>query len=453
MAARFVILGATGDLTARYIIPALTDLHETDLLPAAQILAVGEESWDDARYHEYLAERVKKARPEISDSALNAVIDKLEYARADVTDADELQVALGKTTEPVAIYLALPPAVFEPVLQTLAEMKLPAGSRVVIEKPFGQDLASAQHLNALLHPSFPEDSVFRIDHFLGKQTVQNILGLRFANRVFEYLWNRDHIEKVEIIWDETVSLEGRAGYYDKSGALRDMVQNHLLQLLCLVAMEAPTSFDEEGFRDRKLDVLRAVRKFTPEEVAQHTVRARYTAGQIGERSIVSYADEEGIEVDRNTETFTEVTLFIDNWRWAGVPFILRTGKSLGQARNEIQIHYRPVPHLPFEEEVPTANILKLALNPDRVELQVNLNGPGLPFDLDPATMVTEFAPHELSAYARLLLDVFEGNAVLSIRGDEAEESWRIVEPILAAWGKGAVPLRDYPAGSDGPSRE
>ena len=453
MPTKFIILGATGDLTVRYLIPALTELRHQELLPHGSILGVGQDDWDTGRFRQHIADRLSQYRPNIPQAVRESVIGALEYRKADVTDADQLRAVIGETGGPVAVYLALPPVVFDPVLRALAAMKLPADSRVVIEKPFGHDLTSARTLNELLRPSFPERSVFRIDHFLGKQTVQNVLGLRFANRVFEYLWNRDHIEKVEIVWDETVALEGRAGYYDHSGALRDMVQNHLLQLLCVAAMEAPVSFNERDFRDRKVDVLRAVRRFSPDEVARHTVRARYTNGRVGERDIPNYLDEPGVQADRQTETFAEVTLFIDNWRWAGVPFVLRTGKALGRDKNEIVIHYRPVPHLPFEQAAPPANVLRLRLNPDRMELGVNINGPGGPLVLDPATLAAELAPQELSAYARLLLDVFDGNAVLSIRGDEAEESWRIVEPILSVWAEGRVEMREYAAGSDGPGGE
>ncbi len=450
MPTRFIILGATGDLTARYLIPALTELRQRELLPHGSILGVGQDDWNTEQFRRHIADRLAQHRPNIPAAVRESVISALEYRRADVTDADQLTAAIGTSGDPVAVYLALPPAVFEPVLRALAASKLPADSRVVIEKPFGHDLASARTLNELIRPAFPERSVFRIDHFLGKQTVQNVLGLRFANRVFEFLWNREHVEKVEIVWDETVALEGRAGYYDRSGALRDMVQNHLLQLLCVVAMEAPVSFTERDFRDRKADVLRAVRRFSADEVSRNTVRARYTAGRVGDRDVPNYVNEPGVEASRQTETFAEVTLFIDNWRWAGVPFVLRTGKALGGDRNEIVVHFRPVPHLPFEQAAPLANVLRLRLNPDRMELGVNINGPGDPFALDPATLAAELAPQELSAYARLLLDVFDGNAVLSIRGDEAEESWRIVEPILAAWTEGKVGMTEYAAGSNGP---
>ncbi|MBX9681233.1 MAG: glucose-6-phosphate dehydrogenase [Gemmataceae bacterium] len=448
---QFVILGATGDLTGRYLLPALVGLHRDLALPVrTPILCIGQEAWDLATFRSHVAERLARHASKLPIASRDAVLGMLEYRSADVTDQSQLGAALGAPTAPLALYLALPPAVGAAVLRALASLALPEGSRVVAEKPFGTDQASAQALNRLLAKSFPERAVFRMDHFLGKQTVQNVLGLRFANRVFEYLWNRDHIERVEITWDETVSLEGRAGYYDRAGALRDMIQNHLLQLLCLVGIEPPTGFDEARFRDRKADLLRAVRTMNREEVVSQTIRARYAAGQTESGPVPSYVNEPGVDPARMTETFAQVTLFVDNWRWAGVPFVLRTGKALEANRHEIAIYFRPIPHMMFARSAPNPNVLRLSLNPDRVALGLNINGPGDPFDLETATLETELAPHAQSAYARLLLEVFAGNAVLSIRGDEAEECWRIVEPIVQAWAGGAVPLGEYPAGSNGP---
>ena len=306
-------------------------------------------------------------------------------------------------------------------------------------------------MNRLLHESFPERDVFRLDHFLGKQTVQNILGLRFANRIFEPVWNAHHIERVEIIWDETITAAGRAAFYDATGALRDMVQNHLLQLLALIAMEPLHALDERTLRDHKVDVLQAVRRLTADEVLRQTVRGRYTRGAIGEKEVLPYLQEAGVRAERNTETFAQVTLSIDNWRWAGVPFMLRTGKALGHDRREIAIHFKPVPHLAFGQEAqPMPNVLAIELDPDRIALKVNVNEPGDLFDLEQVELDKRFQSETLPAYARLLLDVLDGDPTLSIRDDEAEESWRIVEPILQVWGKGEVPLVDYPAGSGGP---
>jgi glucose-6-phosphate 1-dehydrogenase len=257
---------------------------------------------------------------------------------------------------------------------------------------------------------------------------------------------------VEIIWDETLALEGRAAYYDSAGALRDMVQNHLLQLLCLIGMEAPISLNERDFRDRKADVLRAVRRLAPDEVERRTVRARYAAGRIGDRPVPACVDEAGVDPNGATETFAQVRFSIDNWRWAGVPFLLRTGKALARNRREIVIHFQPVPHLVFGHETePTPNILQLQLDPDRMSPGVNINGAGDPFTLDSVELDRDLAAQDLSAYARLILDILEGDPTLSIRGDEAEESWRIVEPILQASTAGRVPLGTYPAGAAHPA--
>jgi glucose-6-phosphate 1-dehydrogenase len=379
------------------------------------------------------------------------VLDRIRYHRAEVDDPAALAEVV-RADGPVVIYLALPPSVFEATIKAVHEARPTAGSRIVIEKPFGEDLESAQRLNRLLHDAFPEDAVYRIDHFLHRQTVQNVLGVRFANRAFEPLWNRDHIERIEIRWDETVGLEGRAGYYDHAGALRDVTQNHLLQLACLVGMEPPATLGARDLRDRKVEFLRAVRRLAPIEVGERTVRARYTAGRVGDRELPAYVDEEGVDPGRDTETFAEVTLEVDNWRWSGVPFVLRTGKALGRGRREMVIVYRDVPHLAFGPEFqPVRNRLRFEIGPDRLALDVNVNGAGDPFDLEELELAAELSPDELPAYARLLLDVFAGDPTLSIRDDEAEESWRIAEPILAAWRAGSTPMREYPAGSDGPT--
>jgi glucose-6-phosphate 1-dehydrogenase len=448
MSHRLVIFGASGDLTARELMPALARLHEVGQLPPGlSVLGVARDDWGTHRLREAL-ERYAGA---VSLRSRNALISAVEYRRAEVTDPGQVNEALQPLREPIIAYLALPPAVFLPTLEALVGASLPQGSRIVIEKPFGEDLPSAQVLNRLLHQSFPENAVFRIDHFLHLQTVQNVLGLRFANRIFESLWNRDHVERVEIVWDENLTLEGRASYYDRVGALKDMIQNHLLQLLCLVGMEAPLALDERTLRDRKIDVLRAVRRLSPEEVERSTVRARYTAGRIGERQVPSYADEQGIDPARGAETFAQVTLWVDNWRWAGVPFVLRSGKALGRERREIAVHFRPVPHLAFEADDPPPNVLRLLLEPDRLAFSLNLNRPGAPFPLERLELGAEFTPQGLPAYARLLRQVLEGDCALSIRDDEAEESWRVITPILDAWAQGRAPLLEYPAGSDGPA--
>jgi glucose-6-phosphate 1-dehydrogenase len=454
MSHHLVIFGATGDLTSRKLMPALAQLHEAGKLPRGfAVLGVARHDWDIDTFRRHIQEKLEHHTDDVGSASRDALVSLLEYRRADGTDRGQIAKALEHVREPVVAYLALPPAAFPATIETLAATGLPQESRIVVEKPFGKDLASAQALNRLLHQSFPENAIFRIDHFLHKQTVQNILGLRFANRVFELLWNRDQIERVEIVWDESLTLEGRVSYYDRAGALKDMIQNHLLQLLCLVGMEAPLTLSERDLRDRKVDVLRAVRHLSPEEVRCWTVRGRYSAGRIGDRDVPAYVKEQGIDPARGTETFAQVTLWIDNWRWAGVPFVLRTGKALGRERREIAVYFRPVPHLAFEAKEPPPNVLRFQLEPDRLAVGVNVNGPGDPFDLEHVELDAGFAPEELPAYGRLLLNVLQGDCTLSIRADEAEESWRIVEPILDAWAAGRAPLQEYAAGSQGPSAQ
>ena len=447
MTHRLVIFGASGDLTSRELMPALARLHGLGKLPPDfAVLGIARDDWGRPR----LRESLERHAGDVGLQSREALLSVVEYRRAEVTDRAQVVEALQPIRQPIIAYLALPPRVFRPALEALSGAGLPEGSRVVIEKPFGEDLAQAQELNRLLHRSFPENAVFRVDHFLHLQTVQNVLGVRFANRVFEQLWNRDHVERVEIVWDESLTLEGRASYYDQAGALKDMVQNHLLQLLCLVGMEAPLTLGERDLRDRKVDVLRAIRRLSPQEVEHHTVRARYTAGRIGEREVPSYTDEEGIDPARETETFARVTLWVDNLRWAGVPFVLRSGKALAGDRHEIAVTFRPMPHLAFEGNDPPPNVLRLLLEPDRLVFGMNLNRPGTPFALDRINLGTDFTSGGLPAYARLLLQVLEGDSTLSIRDDEAEESWRVVEPILDAWAQGRSPLLEYPAGCAGP---
>ncbi len=447
-----VILGASGDLTARFLMPALARLHQAGRLPSGfRMLGLARDDWDTDDFRRHLERKMASCATSLLAGAREAILGSVDYRRVDVTSREQLGEALGKPTGPIVAYLALPPALFAPAVETLAKLGLPKGSKLVLEKPFGESLASAQTLNRLLHESFPEKDVFRLDHFLGKQTVQNIVGLRFGNRIFEPIWNAQHVQRVEIIWDETITAAGRASFYDATGALRDMVQNHLLQLLALIAMEPLHGLDERTLRDHKVDVLRAVRRLDAEEVVRHTVRGRYGRGAIGEKEILPYVQEEGVRAERRTETFAQVTLSIDNWRWAGVPFVLRTGKALGRDRREIAIHFKPVPHLAFGQAAqPKPNVLAVEMDPDRISLSVNINEPGDLFDLEQVVLDKRFHSGGLPAYARLLIDVFSGDPTLSIRDDEAEESWRIVEPILEVWEEGAVPLSDYPAGSPGP---
>jgi glucose-6-phosphate 1-dehydrogenase len=449
----FVIFGASGDLTARYLLPTLAQLQQAGKLPEDMtVVGVAPESWDTAYFQDRIRASLRQHAPELTDRSVDGLVARLHYRSADVTQPDEIKAALGSVNGAASFYLALPPAVFLPAAKSIIAAGVPEGSRIVVEKPFGTDLASTRELNELLHRSFSEQAIFRMDHFLGKQTVQNILGLRFANRIFEPLWNSQHIARVEITWDEALTVEGRAGFYDATGALRDMLHNHLLQLLCLIAMEPPPSFAERDLRNYKVALLRAARRFSPAEIAKWTRRGRYTAGKIGDREVPDYVQEPGVDPARGTETFAQAALWIDNWRWAGVPFIMRSGKALGKNRREIAVFFKPVPHLAFAPGAdPRDNVLRIELNPDRLAMALNINGPGDPFDLETIELDTNLAPQEISPYGRLLLDLLRGDLTLSIRDDEAEESWRIIEPILESWRRGEVPLLEYPAGSDGPA--
>jgi glucose-6-phosphate 1-dehydrogenase len=441
-----VVLGAGGDLMSRYLLPALVELEEAKRLPEdLEVVGIARDGLDDDGFRDRMAEAADEhGEGELPESLRR----RLRYLDGDATDPELLGEAVGDG--PAVVYLALPPSAFEDVLEGLSEVGLADGSRVVMEKPFGDGVASAERLNAMLHEVVPEAGAFRVDHFLGHQTVQNVLGLRFANPLFEAVWAATHVSRVDIVWDETLTVEGRAGFYDDTGALRDMVQNHLLQLLCLVAMEPPESLDPDDVRDRKVDVLRAIRTPDPSDAADHSVRGRYGAGKIGDRDVPAYADEEGVDADRETETFAEVRFFIDNPRWSGVPFVLRTGKALQADRHDVTLHFHPVAHSPFGDGADAAQHLRLGIEPDEIDLAVALNGPGDPTVIEDGTLGCELAPAELGAYATVLAAVLEGDQLLSIRADEAEEAWRIVAPVIEAWEGGLVPLVEYAAGSDGP---
>lgn len=450
MTPSFILFGATGDLTGRFLLPAFAHLIQAGkLADIPTIVGVGKESWDRAKFQRH-AEQQLVRHSEADEASRRRLLASLDYQPADVMEPGEVKAAIAKVDGPVIAYLALPSGLFAPVIRAIAAAA-PEGTSIAVEKPFGENLESARELNRLLHASFPESAIYRMDHFLGMRTVQNLLGLRFANRIFEPVWSCEHISRVEIIWDETLGLEGRASYYDRAGALRDMVQNHLLQLLCYVGMEPPVSLDERDVRSRKVDVLRAVRTMTPDEVHTQTVRARYGAGRIGDGAVPAYVDEKGIDPARRTETFVTATLHIDNWRWAGVPFVLRTGKALARDRQETAVHFKPVPHLAFGPDVSVRpNRLRMQFNPDRIDLHLNVTGADELFSLHETALEKQLARPTIPAYGQVLLDIMQGDHTLSIRDDETEESWRIVQPILDAWASGYSPLREYAAGSEGP---
>jgi glucose-6-phosphate 1-dehydrogenase len=450
---RLVVVGATGDLTARYLLPALAALRAAGHLDDRfQFTCADRQDWTGEQFRSWAVAALDRHGGSAPAGARKAIADNARYLRADATDAADVASIIAGN-EPVAVYLALPPAIFPATITALHHAGLPPGSRIVLEKPFGEDLGSAVELNRLLSGVVPEQAVFRVDHFLAMTTVQNVLGSRLANRVLEAIWNSTHIAEVEIAWDECLALEGRAAYYDGVGALKDMVQNHLLQVLCLVAMEPPLSLGERDLRDRKIDVLRSVRPLTDDDVVRHTRRARYLAGRVGNSAVPAYIDEDGVDLRHHTETFAEVELEIESWRWSGTTFRLRSGKALKDDRKEVAVRFRPVPHLPFghSEEAPP-NVLRFGLDPEGMALALTGIGSGS-HTLAPVALTAQMAAPDLPAYGRLLLDVLHGNAALSIRGDEAEEAWRVLAPVMSAWSRDLVPMREYPAGSAGPPRD
>jgi glucose-6-phosphate 1-dehydrogenase len=452
MIRKLAILGATGDLTARYLLPALAALHRAgELGDDFQLIAVGREDWTDETFRKWVEAQLERHAPKLPATLKRTVATTSHYHRADVTDSSSM-TAVVQGPDALAAYLALPPSVFPRAVRALSRAGTAPDSIVVLEKPFGENLNEAIELNRLLSSLYSEQAIFRVDHFLAMTSVQNILATRLANRVLESIWNSAHISMMDIVWDETLGLEGRAGYYDGVGALKDVLQNHLLQILCLVAMEPPISLRDRDLRDRKVDVLRSIRPLRPEETARWTSRARYTGGQIGGQAVPAYAEEDGVEPEHRTETFAEVQLQLDNSRWAGTIFRLRTGKALGRDRKYVAVHFRPVSHLPLDHQGQAlSNVLRLGLEPESVVLELTGTG-ARTGTLAPLTLATDLAPAELPAYAQLLLDILTNNSALSIRADEAEESWRVVTPVLDAWAKNLVPLQEYAAGSDGPPR-
>jgi glucose-6-phosphate 1-dehydrogenase len=322
---------------------------------------------------------------------------------------------------------------------------------MVLEKPFGTNQESAASLNQLLAELVPEEQVHRVDHFLGRSTVLNLIGVRFANRLFEPLWSNEHVARVDIVFDEQLTLENRARYYDRAGALVDMIQSHLLQVLALVAMDPIATINAVDLRDAKAQVLRACRPWNDDPVAASR-RARYTQGSIDGREVPDYTAEPGVDPSRNTETLAELIVEVDNWRWAGVPFRLRSGKALRERRKEVTVTFQPLPHLPTGlrgQAIPER--LRLEMSPDRMALEMNVNGPDDPLVLDRVALDTDLNPGRLPAYGEVLAGVLDGDPLLAVRGDTAEDCWRIMDPVLHAWRDGEVPMDEYAAGSDGPS--
>lgn len=457
-----VIMGATGDLARRKLVPALVNLRCKEQLPdALHVVGFARSAYSDEEFRKFIQEGTRElGELTVPEPEWERFARSLFYVSGDLGTPEDF-LRLKQRLEELEehrpgnrlFYLAVAPHLYEAAVKHLGASGLAredTGWRhVVIEKPFGSDLGSAAALNRLVHEVFDEPRVFRIDHYLGKETVQNLLVFRFANAIFEPLWNRNYIDNVQVMVAERVAVGGRAGYYDQSGVVRDMVQNHLLQLLTMVAMEPPSAADAESLRDKKVEVLRAIRHWSPAEVARHAVRGQYRG----------YLQEKGVAPESHTATYAAIRLYIDNWRWQGVPFYLRTGKAMAEKVSEIVIQFRDPPHLMFAlgpcQDL-TSNALSLCVQPDEgVHLKFELKVPGQGLCMQSADMEFHYeSAFKLGlpeAYERLLQDALAGDSSLFIRSDHIEEAWRIVDPLLQAWDRsGEPPLYVYEPGSWGP---
>jgi glucose-6-phosphate 1-dehydrogenase len=469
-----VIFGATGDLAHRKLLPALYNLaHEGSLPERFELVGVARSEMSDEEFRDMAREsitRFSRRRPD--RRVLDGLVAEMRYIPGGF-DVDAVYSGLGEALHEFderagqalnrVFYLSTAPQFFPVIAGKLGEAGLNrvenADTRIVIEKPFGYDLASARALNAQVLEVFDESQVFRIDHYLGKETVQNLLALRFANALFEPVWNRNFIDYVQITAAEDIGIGGRAGYYEGAGALRDLVQNHMMQLLALLTMEPPSAFDANGVRDEKLKVLEAIVPPSPGDVPSMAVRAQYGPGVVGGKRVLGYREEEGVDPHSRTETYAALRLHVSNWRWAGVPFYLRTGKQLARKVTEIVVTLKPVPHLAFKSIGSVGvqpNQLILTVQPDEgVTVSIGAKIPGAQMRIRPVNMEfrygTSFLSESPEAYERLILDAMRGEATLFTRGDEIEALWGIIDPILTAWHadtESTIP--QYPAGSAGP---
>ncbi|MFD2158474.1 glucose-6-phosphate dehydrogenase [Rubritalea tangerina] len=473
-----VIFGATGDLTHRKLVPALYNLAVDGELPhGVKIIGFARREKSDAVFREGLEELNKEVSRSGHDASLwEEYKESIHYHQSEFTDIDGYQ-RLAERLDAIdrerggvgnrLFYIASAPEFFDVILENLKAVGLSeaadgAWARVIVEKPFGTDLATAQHLNKVVNNTFAEKDTYRIDHYLGKETAQNIMVLRFANAIFEPLWNNKHIEQVQITCAEHLGMEGgRGGYYDKAGALRDMVQNHLLQLLSLVAMEPPTDLSADGVRDEKVKVLRSLRQLnSPELIKQNVVRAQYTAGHVDAKQVVGYREEDRVDPESMTEAYVALRMHVDTWRWSGVPFYLRVGKRLPKKATEISIHFKSPPNVLFNA-TPGANeggnVLVIRIQPDEgISLRMVSKLPGTSLRMEPVKMdfhyATSFGKGSPEAYERLLLDAMAGDATLFARRDEVEEAWKYIDHIERAWHESEVkpPMAEFVAGSWGP---
>ena len=466
-ATTLLMFGATGDLARRMLLPSLYGLDSDGLLPPElRIIGTARTELDDAGFRERANEALHEHLPEgfYSQGIADRFLERLHYVTVDIThspDFERLCSAVGDPCAGVAIFLSTAPSLFKATIDGLAAAGLACPTvRMALEKPLGTDLESSREINDAVSAHFPEDRIFRIDHYLGKETVQNLLALRFANSMFEPLWNSTHIDHVQVTVAETIGLEGRGDYYDQAGALRDMVQNHMLQLLALVAMEPPADFNSTAVRDEKVKVLRSLRPINSSDAEATTVIGQYARGAIDGETVPGYIEEVGHE--STTETFVALKANVDNWRWKGVPFYMRTGKRMPERHTEIFIQFRDVPFSIFASRGATTqpNKLIIGLQPDEsIELRLMSKTPGLdrqgvrlreiPLDIGLANAFSEY--RRRIAYERLLLDLIEGDPTLFVRRDEVEAQWAWIDGIRAAWAdKGMMP-RPYAAGTWGPS--
>jgi len=458
---RLLLFGATGDLAQRMLIPSLCALDAEQLVdPKLEIVCTARSEHDTHSYRNLARAALEKYLPAERRGSVATFLNRLSYEPVDATSPDgfaKLAAAVGKPEQGLAIFLSTAPSLFEPTIRGLEQGGLTGETvRIGLEKPLGIDLASSQEINDAVASAFPEDRIFRIDHYLGKETVQNLLALRFANVMFEPLWNAEHIDHVQITVAETVGLESRAGYYDGSGALRDMVQNHMLQLLALVAMEPPVSYEPGAVRDEKVKVLRSLR----EVEAGETVTGQYRKGAISGEPVPGYDEELGRDSD--TETFVAIKAHVDNWRWKNVPFYLRTGKRMHQRTTEILVRFRDIPHSIFAgrgaRTVP--NSLLIGIQPEEnVTLSLMAKVPGLDREgirlrsvpLNIALPDAFTGTHKRIAYERLLLDLIEGDQTLFVRRDEVEAQWHWIDRIRATWAEEGLTPKPYNSGGWGPS--